>query len=53
MYSICAQVSTFSLSRSLIGYMFKHLIVYKGPCSQSYSFSSSHVWIGELDHKEG
>ena len=25
---------------------------YKGPCSQSYGFSSSHVWIWELDYKE-
>ena len=25
----------------------------KVPSSQSYSFSSSHVWIWELDHKEG
>ena len=25
----------------------------KGPPSQSYGFSISHVWIGELDHKEG
>ena len=24
----------------------------KGPASQSYSFSSSHVWMWELDHKE-
>ena len=24
-----------------------------GPCSQSYGFSSSHVWVWELDHKEG
>ena len=24
----------------------------KGPCSQSCGFSSSHVWIWELDHKE-
>ena len=24
-----------------------------GPYSQSYGFSSSHVWIWELDHKEG
>ena len=23
-----------------------------GPCGQSYGFSSSHVWIWELDHKE-
>ena len=25
----------------------------KGPSSQSYSFSSSHVWMWELDYKEG
>ena len=25
----------------------------KGLFSQSYGFSSSHVWIGELDHQEG
>ena len=25
----------------------------KGPSSQSYSFSSNHVWMWELDHKEG
>ena len=25
----------------------------KGSCSQSYGFSSSHVWIWELDHKGG
>ena len=24
-----------------------------GPYSQSYGFSSSHVWMWELDHKEG
>ena len=24
----------------------------KGPYSQSYGFSSSHVWMCELDHKE-
>ena len=24
----------------------------KGPCSQNYGFSSSHVWMWELDHKE-
>ena len=27
--------------------------VNKGPSSQSYGFSSSHVWMLELDHKEG
>ena len=25
----------------------------KGPYSQSYGFSSSHVWMWELDYKEG
>ena len=25
----------------------------KGPYSQNYGFSSSHVWMWELDHKEG
>ena len=25
---------------------------HKGPYSQSYGFSSSHVWLWELDHKE-
>ena len=25
----------------------------KGPYSQSFGFSSSHVWMWELDHKEG
>ena len=27
--------------------------MYKNQYSQSYGFSSSHVWIWELDHKEG
>ena len=30
-----------------------HHFVHKGPYSQSYSFSSSHVRMWELDHKEG
>ena len=25
----------------------------KGPNSQSYSFSTSHIWMYELNHKEG
>ena len=32
-----------------------YLILYfvnKGPPSQSYGFSSSHVWVWELDYKE-
>ena len=30
----------------------KHYFVYKGPSSQGYGFSSSHVWMWELDYKE-
>ena len=30
----------------------KHYFVNKGPCSKSYGFSSSHVWMWELDYKE-
>ena len=31
----------------------RHHFANKGPYSQSYGFSSSHVWRWELDHKEG
>ena len=31
----------------------RHHFADKGPYSQSYDFSSSHVWMWELDHKEG
>ena len=31
----------------------RHYFAHKGPQSQSYGFSSSHVWMWELDHKEG
>ena len=30
----------------------KHYFVNKGPCSQGYGFSSSHVLMWELDYKE-
>ena len=30
----------------------RHYLVNKGPSSQGYSFSSSHVWMWELDYKE-
>ena len=30
----------------------RHYFTDKGPSSQSYVFSSSHVWMWELDHKE-
>ena len=31
----------------------RHYFVSKGPSSQSYGFSSGHVWMWELDYKEG
>ena len=31
----------------------RHHFTNKSPYNQSYDFSSSHVWIWELDHKEG
>ena len=31
----------------------RHHFINKGPCSQSYGFSSSHIQMWELDHKEG
>ena len=31
----------------------RHYFADKGPSSQSYGFSSSQVWMWELDHKEG
>ena len=30
----------------------RHYFANKGPSSQSYSFSSSHVWMWELDYKD-
>jgi len=31
----------------------RHYFANKGPSSQSYGFSSSHVWMWELDSEEG
>ena len=30
----------------------RHCFANKGPSSQGYGFSSSHVWMWELDYKE-
>ena len=30
----------------------RHYFANKGPSSQTYGFSSSHVWVCELDYKE-
>ena len=32
--------------------MYRHYFANKGPSSQGYGFSSSHVWVWELDCKE-
>ena len=31
----------------------RDIIANKGPSSESYGFSSSYIWMWELDHKEG
>ena len=31
----------------------RHYFADKGPYSQSYGFSDGHVWMWELDYKEG
>ena len=31
----------------------RHYFADKGPTNQSYGFSGSHIWMWELDHKEG
>ena len=31
----------------------RHHLANKGPYSQSYGFPSSHIWMWEVDHKEG
>ena len=30
----------------------RHYFADRGPSGQSYGFSISHIWIGQLDHKE-
>ena len=30
----------------------RHYLANKGPSSQSYGFSSSHVWVRELEYRE-
>ena len=31
----------------------RHYFANKGPCSQGYGSSTNHIWMWELDHKEG
>ena len=42
-----------SANTLISGFQPLHHFVDKGPYSQSYGFSKSHVQIWELDHKEG
>ena len=42
---------SYDQSRQLIKKQ-RHYFANKGPSSQSYGFSRSHVWMWELDYKE-
>ena len=46
-----AKVVTYAIALIPNEYIIKYF-ANKGPYSQSYGFSSSHVWMWELDHKE-
>ena len=46
-YNVCVYIYIYTHT-----YIHTHYFANKGPYSQSYGFSSSHVWIWELDHKE-
>ena len=49
---ICSWKEIYDKSRQHITKQ-RHYFADKGPFSQSHGFSGSHVWICELDHKEG
>ena len=49
----CLEWSDFIFIENLKIKKQRHYFADKGPYSQSYGFSSSHVWMWELDHKEG
>ena len=51
MYCVCPWKKSYDQPRQHIEKQ-RHYLADKGPCSQSYGFSSSHVWMQELDHKE-
>ena len=44
--------SSHEIKRCLLLRKQRHHFANKGPSSQSYGFSNSHIWIGELNHKE-
>ena len=47
----CSLNKSYDQSRQLIKKQ-KYYFANKGPSSQNYGFSSSHVWMWELDYKE-
>ena len=47
----CSLEETYDQPRQYIKKQ-RHYFANKGPSSQSYGFSSSHVWMWELDYKE-
>ena len=49
---ICSLEKSYDKPRQHIK-KWRHYFVYKGQFSQSFGFSSSHIWMLELDHKEG
>ena len=51
---LSSKLSAYSLERKLRLHIKKqrHYFVSKSPSSQGYGFSSSHVWMWELDYKE-
>ena len=51
MYCVCPWKKSYDQPRQHIEKQ-RHYLADKGPCSQSYGFSSSHVWMQDLDHKE-
>ena len=48
----CSWEENYTKSRQCIKKQRRHFAD-KGPSSQRYGFSNSHVWMWELDHKEG
>ena len=50
--AVCTWKESYDKARQWIKKQ-RHHFADKGPYSQSYGFSSGHVWIWELDHKEG
>ena len=53
-------LSFFNVIRQLTTYQGRYflkctifVLIVKGPSSRSYGFSSSHIWMWQLDHKEG